>query len=278
MSRLHLNGPQAIIPPADCASQDRVCCAEFGCSLEPNSLSWFDESVAEADESNVVKLMAAGIAHDINNMLHVSVGAIELLQNRIDMRRMKEISELSQIALMSLGRASAMAHDLLSFAGPARVRSKRICVSATLASMAPLLKCTLGDEIEIKLILVEGLAQIVCDRQRLESAVLNLVVNARDAMPIGGTLSITTFHTELPESQPGHALRKVVGIRVADTGEGMPFDVMQHAFEPFYTTKSRGTGLGLAMIKDLVERYRGSVSATSIVGNGTTVELYFPAA
>jgi signal transduction histidine kinase len=233
---------------------------------------------AEAGESDVLKLVAAGLAHDINNMLHVSIGAIELLQNRIDRRPMEEISDLSEIALMSLKRASAMAHDFLSFTQPMQVGSKRICVSTTVASMAELLKCTLGDDIEIKLTLADGLSQIVCNHQRLESAVLNLAINARDAMPFGGTLAITTFHTELTEKYPGPAHRKGVCIRVADTGEGMSPDVLQRAFDPFYTTKSHGTGLGLAMIKDFVERFRGNVCATSIVGHGTTMELHFPAA
>jgi signal transduction histidine kinase len=225
-----------------------------------------------------LRLMAAGLAHDINNMLHISVGAIELLQNRIESRQMDNISDLSKIALMSLGRASAMAHDFLSFTQPMQVDSKRICVSATVASMAELLKCMLGDEIEIKLSLAEGLSPIICNHQRLESAVLNLALNARDAMPFGGTLAITTFHTELTEKYPGPVHRKRVCIRVADAGEGMSPDVLQRAFDPFYTTKSHGTGVGLAMIKDFVERFRGNVCATSIVGHGTTMELQFPAA
>jgi signal transduction histidine kinase len=198
------------------------------------------------------------------------------LQNRIDGAQMEEISDLSRIALMSLQRASAMAHDFLSIAQPMTIDSKVICVSETIASMASLLKWMVGDEIEIELGLAEGLSRIVCNRQRLESAILNLAINARDAMPAGGTVAITTFHAEPIEKSPGRANRKSIGIRVADTGEGMSPDVLQRAFDPFYTTKSHGKGLGLAMIKSFVERFRGNVSATSIAGCGTTIELRFP--
>jgi signal transduction histidine kinase len=179
---------------------------------------------------------------------------------------------------MSLKGASAMAHDFISVTQPMQVDSKVICVNTTVASMAPLLKWVLGDEIKIELGLAEGLSRIVCNRQRLESAILNLAINARDAMPAGGTVAITTFHAEPAEKSLGPAHRESIGIRVTDTGEGMSPNVLQRAFEPFYTTKAHGTGLGLAMIMDFVERFRGNVSATSIAGRGTTIELRFPVA
>jgi signal transduction histidine kinase len=270
--------PEAILPLARSAGNDRVRYAEYVGSLESDSSSRFDRSCAEASESDVLKLIASGLAHDINNMLHVSVGAVELIQNRIDGGLIGEVSDLSEIALMSLKRASALANDFLSFTRPMQADSKRICVSATVASMAPLLECTLGGEIEVKLTLAEELPQIVCNRQQLERAILNLALNARDAMPFGGTLAITTFHADLAEEYLGSAHRKGIGIRVVDTGEGMSPDVLQRAFDPFYTTKSRGTGLGLAIIKDFVELFRGKASATSVLGQGTTIELHFPAA
>jgi signal transduction histidine kinase len=274
----HCRGvPRQILPLAAWAGNARVRRTEYSGSLTSEGSSSFDGS-AEVVETDALRLLAAGLAHDINNMLHVSVGAIELLQNRIDRRRMEEVSDLSEIALMSLKRASAMTHEFLSFSQPMQIELQRICVSATLASMAELLKFTLGEKIEIKLTLAEGLSQIVCSRQRLESAVLNLAINARDAMPFGGTLAITTFHIDTDETYPDPAHQKGVGIRVADTGEGMSPDTLQRAFDPFYTTKSHGTGLGLTMIKSLVERFRGNVCATSIIGHGTTMELHFPAA
>jgi signal transduction histidine kinase len=279
MNRHCPSSSRAVLPLAGRAGNDRARRAEYGGSLESDSSSWFERSSsAEVDASDALKLMAAGLAHDMNNMLHVSVGAIELLLNRIDRRQMEEISDLSKIALMSLKRASAMAHDFLSFTQPMQVDSKCICVNATVASMAPLLECTLGDEIEVKLTLAEELSQILCNRQQLERAILNLAINARDAMPFGGTLTITTFHADLAEEYLGSVYRKSIGIRVTDTGEGMSPDVLQRAFDPFYTTKSRGTGLGLAIIKDFVELFRGKVSTTSVLGQGTTMELHFPAA
>jgi signal transduction histidine kinase len=279
MNRHRPGSPRAVFPLARWAGNDRVRGAECPRSVKPVSSSWLDRSrFAKADQIDVLKLMAAGLAHDISNMLHISIGAIEFLQNRIDGIQTEEMADLSEVALMSLKRASAMAHDFLFVTQPMQVDSEVVCVRTTIASMAPLLKWMLGDEIEIELGLAEGLSRIVCDRQRLESAILNLAINARDAMPTGGTVAITTFHVESAEKFLGPAPRGGIGIRVTDTGEGMSPNVLQRAFEPFYTTKSHGTGLGLAMIKDFVERFRGNVSAASIAGCGTTFELLFPAA
>jgi signal transduction histidine kinase len=276
MNRHCSGGPPAFFRPVQWAGSDHVDAAEYPRAVKPVSSPWSRRPPLETNQIDVLKLMSAGLAHDINNMLHIAIGAIELLQNRIDGAQMEEIADPSRIALMSLKRASAMAHDFLSVTQPTSVDSNVICVSETIASMESLLKWMLGDEIEIELGLAEGLSGIVCNRQRLESAILNLAINARDAMPAGGTVAITTFHAEPIEKSPGAAHRKSIRIRVADTGEGMSPDVLQRAFDPFYTTKSRGTGLGLAMIKNFVERFGGNVSATSIAGCGTTIELRFP--
>jgi hypothetical protein len=132
------------------------------------SSPWFEKpSFAAANQIYVLKLIAAG-PHDINTTLHISIGAIELLQNRIDGVQMEEMADLSRIALMSLTPASAIAHDFLSVTQPMPIDSDVICVSETVASMASLLKWMLGDEIEIELGLAEGLSRIVCNRQRLE--------------------------------------------------------------------------------------------------------------
>jgi signal transduction histidine kinase len=277
MNRHCTGSPRTSFPPARWAGNDRVRVAEYPRAVKPVSSPWLETPpFAEAKQIDVLKLMAAGLAHDINNMLHISIGAIELLQNRIDGAQMEEMADLSRIALMSVKRASAIAHDFRAVTQPMPLDSKVICVSEAIASMASLLKWLLGDEIKIELGLAEGLSRIVCNRQRLESAILNLAINARDAMPAGGKVAITTFPAELIERPSGPAHRKGIGIRVTDTGEGMSSDVLQRAFDPFYTTKSHGTGLGLAMIKSFVERFRGNVSATSIAGRGTTIELLFP--
>jgi signal transduction histidine kinase len=276
MNRHIPSNPRAILPLAGWADNGRIRGAKVNDSLELDSLLSFGRLSAEASKSDVLRLMAAGLVHDINNMLHISVGAVELLRDRIDEKQMEDISDLSKIALMSLGRASAMAHDFLSFTRPMQADSKPVCVNATIESMGPLLKCTLGDEIDIKLTLAEGLPRIACNRQRLESAILNLAINARDAMPVGGRLVITTFHIEPIEKCRGPMKRNGIAVRVTDTGKGMSPDVLRRAFDLFYTTKSHGTGLGLAMIREFVEQFRGKVSATSTAGHGTTVELHFP--
>jgi signal transduction histidine kinase len=144
--------------------------------------------------------------------------------------------------------------------------------------METLLNCTLGERIELKLALADDLASTVCDPHQLENAVLNLTINAKDAMPAGGKLVIETCRADLGTGRAALRKGRYIGVCVSDTGTGMRPDVAQRAFDPFYTTKptGRGSGLGLAMTKHFVEQFGGSVSIESTVGRGTTIILYLP--
>jgi signal transduction histidine kinase len=238
----------------------------------------FEETRRQARNMEVFGQMTVGLAHDLNNMLQGVAGALDVMQMRIDRGQTREISDLLQLAQMSLHRTSAFTHSLLAFSRPHRPDLKPVAVNEVIASMEPLLRFTLGDGIEFALALAEDPSAAVCDPHQLENALLNLVINARDAMPDGGRLVIETYHAELGAERANLRQGRYIGIRVSDTGSGMAPEVAEHAFEPFYTTKpaGRGTGMGLTMIKDFVERFRGCVELKSALGEGTSIMLYLP--
>jgi signal transduction histidine kinase len=242
------------------------------------SSSDIQKALAQAHKMEVMGHMASGLAHDFNNMLHGVVGALDMMQTRVGQGRTDEIADLLQIALASLRRTAALTHSLLAFWRPQSVELRPVCVNAVIASMEDLLRCTLGDEINVELALVKEITTIVCDSHQLENALLNMVVNARDAMPKGGRLAIRTFCVDHGTEQRDPSRRRCVGLCVADTGSGMAPDVVEHAFDPFFTTKQGGggTGLGLAMVKGFVDQFGGQIKLNSVVGEGTTVTLYLP--
>jgi signal transduction histidine kinase len=153
---------------------------------------------------------------------------------------------------------------------------KPIEVNTVIVSMEDLLSCVLGDEIEIEMALAQDLPPTICDPCQLENALLNLVINAGDAMPNGGRLLIQTCKANLGTEQTDLKKGGYVGICLTDDGTGMPPEVIERASDAFYTTKTtgRGTGLGLAMIKYFVERFHGCVKIESIVDQGTSITLY----
>lgn len=235
------------------------------------------EALRQAHKMAAVGQMPGGLAHDFNNLLQGVVGALDVVQRRIDQGRTEELAYPLDAALKSLNRAAALTHRLLAFSRPHALDLEPVDINAVIASMEALLTSALGDRIELDLVLIEALPPTMCDPHQLENAVLNLAINARDAMPHGGRVMIETFCAE-PGERAGQPRGRYVGVRVADTGVGMTPYVAARAFDPFYTTKSpgRGTGLGLAMIRHFVEQFRGSVSVESAVGEGTSVTLYLP--
>jgi signal transduction histidine kinase len=237
-----------------------------------------EEARRQARKMEVFGQMTVGLAHDLNNMLQGVAGALDVMQTRIDRGQTGEISDLLQLAQMSLHRTSAFTHSLLAFSRPHRPDLKPVDVNKVITAMEPLLRFTLGDRVEFALALAEGPSSTVCDPHQLENALLNLVINAHDAMPDGGRLVIETYHAELGAERANLRQGRYIGIRVSDTGSGMAPEVAEHAFEPFYTTKpaGRGTGMGLTMIKDFVERFRGCVELKSALGEGTSIMLYLP--
>jgi signal transduction histidine kinase len=236
------------------------------------------EALRHARKMETVGQMAAGIAHDFNNLLQGVGLALDAMQHRLDQGRTEEIASLVTATLTSVNKAGALAHRLLAFSRPHAVDWKPVGVNSVIASLQTMLSWTLGDRIELELILADDLATTICDPHQLENAVLNLAINAKDAMPDGGKLVIETCHADLSTERDDLRKGRYVGICVSDNGTGMRPDVAKRAFDPFYTTKpeGRGTGLGLAMTKQFVKQFDGGVNIVSVVGRGTSIMLYLP--
>jgi signal transduction histidine kinase len=237
-----------------------------------------EAALREAQKMAVVGQMAGGIAHDFNNLLQSVAAALEVMQKRIDQGRTGELAYPMDLAHMSLTRAADLTHRLLAFSRPHEVEPQSVEVDAIIATMEALLRCTLGPKVDLRLVLGGGDGSTRCDLHQFENVLLNLAINARDAMPDGGKLVIETFAATLCYDQGDLRRRRCIGICVADSGIGMPREVVERAFDPFYTTKpeGRGTGLGLALTKRFVDQCDGCINIESVVGQGTTISLYLP--
>jgi CheY-like chemotaxis protein len=229
--------------------------------------------------------LTGGIAHDFNNLLTGIIGSLDLVRRRMASgRRPEDIRRFMDAATTSAHRAAALTHRLLAFARRQSLDTRPNDINRLVAGMEDLLHRTLGEQVELHSDLGADLWTAFVDANQLENAILNLAINARDAMMDGGRLTITTANTQLNETytlqhedlEPGD----YVAIRVSDTGVGMPPDVLAKAVDPFFTTKpaGMGTGLGLSMIYGFARQSRGHLRMESRVGHGTTVELYLPRA
>jgi CheY-like chemotaxis protein len=222
--------------------------------------------------------LTGGIAHDFNNLLTIISGSLEMLERRLADGDQLEILHEAQEA-SKLG--AQLANRLLAFGRRQPLNPKPTDVNALVGGMAGLLRRTLGETIEVELRLSEGLPTAMADPAQLENALLNLALNARDAMPKGGRLIIETARAEIDNdyaSADSITPGMYVSLVVTDTGTGMPPEVVQRAFEPFYTTKGpgAGSGLGLSMVYGFVKQSRGHIKLYSEPGVGTTVRLYLP--
>jgi CheY-like chemotaxis protein len=226
--------------------------------------------------------LTGGIAHDFNNLLQGIIGSLELTRKLIDLGRTGEVDRYLNSAVTSATRAAALTHRLLAFSRRQPLDPKPVKANQVVASMEDLLRRSLSAAIEMELVLAGGLWVTRCDHNQLENAILNLVINARDAMPDGGKLTIETSNAHLDSADAAHQRDIIPGqyvcISVTDTGSGMTPDVIARAFDPFFTTKptGQGTGLGLSMIYGFARQSEGAVKIDSEVGRGTTVKLYLP--
>lgn len=226
--------------------------------------------------------LTGGIAHDFNNLLQGITGSLDIIETRLAQGRTGDLDRWLAGAKTSAGRAAALTHRLLAFSRRQPLDPRPVRANPLISSMEDMLRRTLGEAIDLELVLAGGLWLTKCDPNQLESAILNLVINARDAMPGGGTLTIETCNTHLDSAyaakqrdvRPG----QYVCICVTDTGIGMSRDTIERAFEPFFTTKpiGQGTGLGLSMIYGFTRQSEGYARIYSEVGQGTTVKLYLP--
>ena len=242
-----------------------------------------ERQAAEAQLRQVQKMEAVGqltggIAHDFNNMLAVVVGGIDLAQRRLNGPRREVLSHL-QNAMEGATRAAALTRRLLSFARSEPLLPERIDSKDLIVGMSDLLDRTIGERIKIDVKVARDTWPTYVDPHQLENAIVNLAVNARDAMDGQGVMRITTENQTVAANQVGDIRAgEYVKISVADTGCGMTPEVLDRAFEPFFTTKpvGKGTGLGLSQIFGFAHQSGGEVGIESRVGKGTTVSIYLP--
>jgi PAS domain S-box-containing protein len=239
------------------------------------------EQLFQSQKMEAIGQLTGGLAHDFNNLLTVIFGSLELLNSRLAQGRLGDMERYIATARGAASRAAALTHRLLAFARRQTLDAKPINPNQLIASMQDLVQRTVGPAIAVEAVLAGDLWPIVCDPNQLENALLNLCINAHDAMPDGGRLTIETANTWLDERaarERDMQAGQYVAICVTDTGVGMPSDVMARAFDPFYTTKpiGEGTGLGLSMIYGFAKQSNGEVRLYSEVGKGTTARIYLP--
>jgi two-component system, cell cycle sensor histidine kinase and response regulator CckA len=239
-----------------------------------------EQALIEAQKMEAVGRLAGGVAHDFNNLLMVIRGHAALSLNRVgsDGALRRELSEI----LKSTERASILTRRLLAFSRKQVLQLRVIDLNALVTQVRDLLPPVLGEDIRLTMDLDPNLGNVKADSAQMEQAIMNLVFNARDAMPQGGELTIQTANTELDEawvrSHPGVQPGPHVMLAVHDNGHGMDESVLSHIFEPFFTTKDRtkGTGLGLATVYGTVRQSGGCVTVSSKPASGTTFQIYLP--
>jgi PAS domain S-box-containing protein len=234
-----------------------------------------EEALRQAQKMEAVGQLTGGIAHDFNNLLTPIMGGLELIAQRVDEPRLKRIAET---ALESTRRGAKLTGQLLAFSRIQRISMAPVAVNSVIDAMQRLLRHTIGGAVTVETRLDPGAGHGICDANQLENAILNLAINARDAMPEGGVLTISTGRVRL-EAEPDHQAGEFVRITVADTGHGMPPDVLARATEPFYSTKplGKGTGLGLAQVYGIAQQAGGTLRMESEEGKGTSVHILLPA-
>jgi PAS domain S-box-containing protein len=242
-----------------------------------------EDALRHAQKMEALGQLTGGIAHDFNNMLTGIIGSLDLMQRYIDAGRSAEIKRFSEAAVSSAHRAAGLTHRLLAFSRRQSLDRKRLDPNQLVQSLEELFSRTLGEHLQLRLQLAADVWPVNTDASQLENALLNLVINARDAMPESGVLTIETANCELDASPEGATLEPVkpgayVMFRVSDNGSGMSAPVLAKAFDPFFTTKpiGQGTGLGLSMIYGFAQQSGGQVTLHSRTGEGTCVRLYLP--
>ncbi|GAA0869003.1 hypothetical protein GCM10009116_08390 [Brevundimonas basaltis] len=240
-----------------------------------------EEALRQAQKMEAIGQLTGGVAHDFNNLLTVIIGGLDTIR-RSKPDEEARIARALDMSIKGAQRAASLTSRLLAFSRRQPLEPKPLELNLVVREMTELLHRTLGEQIELEGVLLPRLWPIEADQNQLESALLNLAVNARDAMPDGGKLTIETGNTALDESYSAVDAEVVPGqyvmVAVSDTGGGMSPETVARVFEPFFTTKEvgKGTGLGLSMVYGFVKQSGGHVMVYSEEGQGTTVKLYFP--
>jgi PAS domain S-box-containing protein len=236
-----------------------------------------EQALHQAQKMEAVGQLTGGIAHDFNNMLAVIFSSLSLIERRL--AKGEDVARYIVAAQKGANRAAGLTKRLLAFSRQQSLAPQPLNANEMVADMSELLRRTLGETVKLETILADGLWQVFADRNLLESAILNLAINARDAMLDGGRLTIETANFDIDEAYAAeHAVGpgQYVMLAVTDTGTGMTPEVMAKAFDPFFTTKGvgKGTGLGLSQVFGFVKQSNGHIKIDSEVGRGTTIKIF----
>ncbi|MDR8370244.1 ATP-binding protein [Pseudomonas lactis] len=241
-----------------------------------------EEALRQSQKMEAVGQLTGGIAHDFNNMLTGIIGSLELLRRRVARGKLDDLDGLIDLGVTSANRAASLTHRLLAFSRRQSLDSKPVQINQLVTAMGELLQRSINESISLDMRLSDALWTAEADPNQLESALLNLVINARDAMPTGGTLRVETTNRHLDSVFTAAYGTLIPGdyveLSVSDKGCGIPQHLMGRVFDPFFTTKpiGQGTGLGLSMIYGFARQSRGHVTIHSEVNKGTTVSLFLP--
>jgi two-component system, cell cycle sensor histidine kinase and response regulator CckA len=266
-----------------------VTAASFFDGAEPAIVAMFrditerksmERLLQRSQRLDAIGQLTGGIAHDFNNLLCVVISNLDLLEE--DLKNDPAARELSDAALKAALRGAELTRQLLAFSRKQTLAPRAIELNALVDETATLLRRTLGEAIEVRINATEGLWPAIADPTQVESALMNLAINARDAMPEGGSITIETANKHLDETYAAEHTDVTAGdyvmLAVSDTGSGIPHEMLEKVFEPFFTTKAdgKGSGLGLSMVYGFAKQSRGHVKIYSEMGHGTTVRLYLP--
>ena len=240
-----------------------------------------EAQVRQAQKMEAIGQLTGGVAHDFNNILTVITGTIEILGEAVQDR--PNLVQITDMISAAAARGADLTRHLLAFSRRQPLQPRNTDVNALVVDAARLLRPTLGEQIEIESMLAHDSSLALIDPSQLSTAILNLALNARDAMPDGGKLTLETGNVVLDENYPSMTSEikpgNYVMIAVSDTGEGIPGSLLDKVFDPFFTTKEvgKGSGLGLSMVYGFVKQSNGHIKIYSEEGHGTTVKLYLPA-
>src|SRR5262249_21471474 len=249
-------------------------------------LSEAREQFAQSQKMEAVGQLTGGVAHDFNNLLTVIVGNLNIAHRHLDALTEAPAERLRRVinnAMRGAERATTITKHLLAFPRKQPLDPKPLNINKLVHGLSDFLRRTLGETVTLDIIGADRLWQAEADPVQLEAAILNLAVNARDAMTAGGKLTITTENQVLDDKycrqHDGLAAGPYVRIAVSDTGTGIPKEVLERVFEPFFTTKKagQGTGLGLSQVYGFVKQSRGHIEIESEPGKGTIITMYLPA-
>jgi signal transduction histidine kinase/CheY-like chemotaxis protein len=247
-----------------------------------DALASAENALRQSQKMEAIGQLTGGIAHDFNNLLTGIIGSLEMMQRKSAQGRTADVDRYAAAATTSANRAAALTQRLLAFSRRQSLDPKRVDANQLLRGMEELLRRSIGEMVELECVASGGLWPTRCDPHQLENAILNLSINARDAMAAGGRLTIETGNASIDEdyarrnsfATPG----QYVTISVTDTGTGMTPEIASKAFDPFFTTKpiGQGTGLGLSMIYGFARQSGGFVNIYSEIGLGSTIRIYLP--